>query len=106
MQFQTLQDYKNIEALNEEVYHEYGMEVSPIQFQHMLKLALAMEYCDSYARDNNPQLSKRLSGFSRDMCQVCKNTGYLPKYYVKRHEDLRHAMDYSRKDLSFPLKDV
>ena len=59
--------------------------------------------CDSYARDNNPQLSKRLSSFPRDMCQVCKNTGYLPKYYVKRHEDLKHAMDYSRKDLSFPL---
>ena len=51
--------------------------------------------CDSYARDNNPQLSKRLSSFPRDMCQVCKNTGYLPKYYVKRHEDLKHAMDYS-----------
>lgn len=46
MQFQTLQDYKNIEALNEEVYHEYGMEVSPIQFQHMLKLALVLEYRD------------------------------------------------------------
>ena len=44
MQFQTLQDYKDIETLNEEVYHEYGTEVSPTQFQHMLKLALHMEH--------------------------------------------------------------
>ena len=46
MQFQTLQDYKDIETLNEEVYHEYGTEVSPAKFRHMLKLALAMEHHD------------------------------------------------------------
>lgn len=46
MQFKTLQDYKDIEALNEEVYHEYGTEVTPTEFRHTLKLALAMGHHD------------------------------------------------------------
>lgn len=60
--------------------------------------------CDSYARDNNPQFSKSIQLQIRPKCQVCNNTGYLPKHYIKRHEDLKHTIDYSKRELIFPLK--
>ena len=55
MQFTTRRDYGDLE---EEVYHEYGMMISPIQFRHVLKWVLIARYRNVQFTDLPATLTK------------------------------------------------